>query len=618
MFSNYIYTAIIFICSLSNCQGQQASTDPLNYLVDNAFFFENGIHSYSENGKYGFQYKHHRITDPVYDTLFKFGKDFCVAKQDTVYTLLDRNLKSLFYQPIRSVEKRYDPETNTFVMTARSFNDFLYEYTTSSTDDWNLKSTPAPYYPPQYDTYDYKTNSIDNANLFPEATSQWYGLMYATYGPEEPYWKILYAEGQVKFFPIKGEAFMRNRPGMVPENYHGESLVEYRDYETNKKMIINERTEKIILPPDSIATYYRYSFGSFFKNGQLFLYKYNYTHDGGTERISVYDTKGQLLHTATPISTRKAENRLDFDPYFHIIEETVQVASRRHPYALYTIYSPIDGTTLLKNVILYDQSGNYRLYYSPDEKQFFLLYDGRIIYSFPMIKKTYVGIDAFFDDHSLSNELIVIHWRTQKEVPVESILLSSSGKILDRTKDGSYQMHLSIDKKAIEVLRQTDSAGVELAIYTPEADQLHWVPFRKAERDVRVFTANAVHYSGSDGEQSFETRDGESILELGKGTVSATELKTNHFLIVAHTDGKSAIYNSNFKQICDNCSIRPVNDKYLIFALFRDPKSDLFELVDESLTPISNQRYRAALGKAGKLIAVLTEANEIEYLTVGE
>ena len=34
MFSNYIYTAIIFICSLSNCRGQKASTDPFNYLVD--------------------------------------------------------------------------------------------------------------------------------------------------------------------------------------------------------------------------------------------------------------------------------------------------------------------------------------------------------------------------------------------------------------------------------------------------------------------------------------------------------------------------------------------------------------------------------------------------------
>lgn len=617
MFSNYIYTAIIFICSLSNCRGQKASTDPFNYLVDNAFLFENGIHSYSENGKYGFQYKHHRITDPVYDTLFKFGKDFCVAKRDTIYILLDRNLKSRFYQPIRSVEKWYDTEKSIFVMTARSFKGISYEYTTGSADDWKLKSTPFSYYSPPYDTQDYKTDSLDNVDLFPEATSPQRGLMCTTYGSEKPYWKILCAEGQVKFFLIKGEAFIRNRPGMVFKDYYGESLVEYRDYETNKAMIINERTEDIILPSDSIVTYYKYRLGAFFEKGQLYLYKNNYNHNGITERISVYDAKGQLLHTTAPISIHKDKNTLILDPYFRTIEEIVRLESKRHP-RVYMMYSPIDGTKILKNGVLCDQSGNYRLYYSTDEKQFFLLHDGRVIYSFPMKKGIYVWMDAFFDDNSLSNELIVIHRRTHKEVPVESILLSSSGKILDRTRDGSYQMHLSIDQKAIEVLRQTDSAGVELAIYTPETEQLYWVPFRKPDRDVRVFTANVIHYSGSDGEQSFETRDGESILELGKGTVSATELKTNHFLIVAHTDGKSVIYNSNFKQICDNCSIRSVNDKYLIFALFRDPKSDLFELVDESLTPISNQRYRAALGKAGKLIAVLTEANEIEYLTVGE
>lgn len=618
MSSSWIYILITFILSLSNSWGQSQTTDPINYLADNAVFFENGIRSYSENGKYGFQYKHHRITAPVYDTLFKFGKDFCIAKHDTLYTLLDRNLKSLFYQPIRSVEKRYDPETNTFVMTARSFDDFLYEYTTSSTDDWNLKSTPAPYYPPRYDTYDYRTNSIDNADLFPEATSQRHGLMYPPYGQEEPYWNILYAEGQVKFFPIKGEAFMRNRPGMVPENYHGESLVEYRDYETNNKMIINERTEEIILPPDSIATYYRYSFCSFFEKGQLYLCKINSFYDGSTERISVYDTKGQLLHTATPVSTRKAENRLDFDPYFHIIEETVQAASRRHPYDIYTIYSPIDGTLLMEKVFLYEQSGNYRLYYSPDKKYFFLLNAGRIIYSFPMKKGTYVRMEAFVDDHLFSNEPITIRWSTQKEVVLESVLVSSSGKILDTAKEGSFRMRLSVDREVLEVLKQTPAEGVQLAVYVPETDQLHWVPFRKVERDVRVFTANVIHYSGNDGDQRFETRNGDPILELGKVAVSVTELKIKQFFIVVHANGKSAVYNNDFKQICDNCGIRSVNDKYLVFALFRDPKSDLFELVDESLTPISNQRYRATLGKTGKLIAVLTEFNEIEYLMVGE
>ena len=54
-----------------------------------------------------------------------------------------------------------------------------------------------------------------------------------------------------------------------------------------------------------------------------------------------------------------------------------------------------------------------------------------------------------------------------------------------------------------------------------------------------------------------------------------------------------------------------------IFIFYKTPRTSVFELVDEQLVPITGKRYRALLG-GPKMIAVLTETNEIEYLMMEE
>jgi hypothetical protein len=196
----------------------------------------------------------------------------------------------------------------------------------------------------------------------------------------------------------------------------------------------------------------------------------------------------------------------------------------------------------------------------------------------------------------------------------ESIVLSSSGKILHLTKEHTYSLGLSRDETCAVIYQNRDYNDLEnmLAYYSPEKDSLLWV---HSQAELSALTSEEIYYHHSGGDSSsVRTLTGDQILSFSpQSYLSVFRLNDHQLLYTLENQRKYSVYNQHFDLLCDSCYLNSLFESESIFIFFRTPQTSVFELVNERLVPITDKRYRAVLG-GSKMIALLTENNEIEYL----
>lgn len=599
------YLSIFLSSTTAFCQYQK--TEDMNYLRNHAVFFDNGIRSYEENGKYGFIYKNHHLSLPIYDTLFKFGTEICIVKCDTVFKVLDKNLRNTFSQPIHKINTFYSLEKKAFVLIIQSTRGFTFEYILGNNDSRAQFTGNNPTQNPLRENPDLYTrsitDSIDRADKFPEAESEINLLTNERIEGQSPYKEILFDKKRLKFFPKNGAPFVRERKGLIANHYLGASLVEYRNPDNQQHIIINEETGDTVLIS-------RFGFSSFILNNQLYIGNQSYGESGIVDNITIYNTAGETLQVFKAPVVNGQKNRIWLDDQDMLIEE-VHPASRKNAYPFYNVYAPLSLERLLEKVVLYDQSKDFRLYYSPKDRMFSLLKKDRLIYSFLNNRKEGIYLNTLGNKYE--KEPVYIRIYGKKEQLVESIIVSSCGKILYRSTDAEFDLYTGMDKSTIQMFEkknQSDS-GRRIAVYDQKKDSLYW--FSCGNSDCGVFTKDILYHSGENGSW-LEALNGDTLLTFNDNQFQIINLRENEFFIVIHSANSSSLYNKDLKQVCANCMLHLINEEHLIFALFRDPQSAVFELVDEHLEPVGNQRYLSVIGKTGKMIAVLTEEKKIDYL----
>ena len=597
------------------CFCQYPNSESFRYLMDHAVFFGNGITSYAENGKYGFIYKNHRLTEPVYDTLFLFGKDICIAKKDSKYSLLDQNLKDVFTQEIRSVNKFYSIEKESFILTIETLKNDTWEYFTNEKYAWSPKylshSQKYIYQDPlkiSQETNYSIVDALDHADKFPEAPGFIKILMNERMAPESPYQLILFSPELLKFFPKSGKPFVRQRKGLQAWNYLAASIIEYRNRETEEYFLIDEEKEDTLIRSES-------GFSSFFSNGHLYLYTYLDKQQEDFRELRIYNDKGQFLHAFTPETIKGKTNA--FWMSNSLILEKLTSESKQDAYPLYTIYAASTLKCLLEKVILFQSGQKYGLYYSPSKRTYYLLSADQIICSFTVKKDMYVELDH--RDYPHKNKLFCIRVLTHKEKLVKSLLISSSGKILDRSDSCIYQVQQNMNEEVLEVFKRSpDDQNKSYALYYPEKDSLQWLQlkddyFQVLSKDVLYY----FNYGSQKHKNRLENLNGDTILAFGDQELSLIKLKDHHFIFTLQNQSNGSVYDDDFQLMCDNCSIYPIDADNTVFILRRDFQSPLFELADARLIPLSQQKYLAHL-RGEKMIALLTENYQVEYYRINE
>ena len=596
----------IFI-SVTSCMGQYQKNEDLNYLAEHAVFFENGITVYPENGKYGFKYKNHRLSEPIYDTIYNFSRDFCVVKRDSVLSLLDMNLRNGYLQPIRSVEKHYSEEKKATILKITSKNGHSNEYTISKVNNWKLfySTANSVAYPMRQDHYLFShniTDSIDLADKFPEAKSNVRILMKTSMEKKSPYNEILFSAEKLKFFPKKGIPFIRNRPGLKIDDYLGKSLLEYRTGDYQTRVVIDEEKGDTVLIS-------KFKTEGFSIDTNLYLYRYVYDEKGEVEQIQIYNEYGEHLHTFVPTTVDGHKNSAWINN--GIISERIKY-TRKGNIEIYHVYSAVTLEKILENVVLVSENlkRGYYMYYSLEKRTYFLINKGRLIYSFKVNKGSYAGFETI-DNFEFEKEPIYINIKTIHSELIESIVISSSGKELYRSKDYRLMMRLSLDENEKVKVMELHKENNEFAIYSTEADSLYWFDAKDASGG--AVTSDVLYFSTPEGTR-FETLLKEPTFNFSaKSLEGIISLKNDQFWLILAENDSYTLYNNYFKELCDNCIIGQINQSNLVFSLYRDPKSTLFELINADFIPITNKRYKALLNGT-KMIVALTEANEIEYL----
>lgn len=621
MRSKSAFTSICFVLlSLTVCRSQEQQRNDLYYLADHAVFFTNGIRSYQEHGKYGFIYKNHRLTEAVYDTVYHFGQEVCVVKRGTVFSLLDRNLKNTYYQPIERIEKYYSKEKQAFILKITDPRGYVTEYITDASTGWSVAQfSQGNTFPLHRDPSGYARNivdSIDRSDRFPEANGRGEVkvLMNQKRTYHSPYAEILFCGNLLKFFPKSGAPFIRERSGISVSDYLGESLVVYRDPEKNQLFVIDEERE------DTIAVS-EYQFTSFIRDGQLYLSSQSYMEHGTVSCVKVYTNKGVLVHTYTPGVVNGKKNRAWFSGG-RISEEIKYVNKGKNGYSLYAIYDPVTLERVLDNVLEIASNNSYSFCYSPQNRTYHLLRSGQIIYSIRVKKGNHATFHSLGKHDLFEKEPVCIRIMSADDHLIESVLISASGKTLCRTDQKTFGFSISQYQDAIEIheIQRTDDANKRFGLYAAEADSIYWFPMGNST--IHALTKGILHYtSKAQGQNQLKTRSGDTLFTFGDQQLFFIPLENDHFLLTL-TDDSSSVYNDRFQLLCSDCSITPVNRSQtsgkMTFLLCRSSQQAPYSLVDEQLNPVHQEKYRAVLSGAGNMVALLTENGTITYWMIGE
>jgi hypothetical protein len=414
--STYILIISIFV-SVATCFGQYQKMEDLNYLVEHATFFDNGIITYQENGKYGFKYKNHRLSEPIYDTIYNFSRDFCVVKQDSVLSLLDHNLRNSYLQPIRSIEKYYSEEKKTMNLKITSVKGHSNEYSISQSNSWGIiySTSNSVTYPMHQNIYSRSiTDSIDLADRFP-GTGDVNILINERIAPQSPYSEILIRANSVKLFPKNGIPFIRERAGLQVMDYLGASLIAYRNRDTYQEVIIDEATEDTILTAD-------FKISSFSADGKLYLYQMKYAQYETIDKLEIYNDQGKLIQVFIPGTSKGRKNKISLTDDGMILER-IQHVNDAEPR--YNIYSARSLKCILKNVSYSYYSKNYVLYYSNKDHRYFVLKGERIIYSLKASKEKRLRLYTIDDRLTMEKEPIYIQVSFKDQQFLESIIRKS-------------------------------------------------------------------------------------------------------------------------------------------------------------------------------------------------
>lgn len=621
--SAYLIICSVFL-SLSNCWSQQQPLNDIDYLADHAVFFTNGILTYKENGKYGFVYKNHRLSEAIYDTIYNFGQELCVVKRGAVFNLLDRNLKNTYYQPIQSIEKYYSDQEHAFILKVTNTQGYSREYITDSFSGWSVAGFfQGTTFPLQQDAYLYSrsiTDSIDRADQFPEAKGRGEVKVLVNQNTRYhgPYTEVLFCGNMLKFFPQSGMSFVKERPGLSVSDYLGESLIVYRNPEKNEQVIIDEAKE------DTLAVS-EFNFSSFIQDGQLYLSSVSYAEHGTIDHVNIYNNKGILLHTFTPGMVNGRKNRTWFNGG-RISEEIRYIQTGKSGYSVYAIYAAATLERVLNNVTELVSNKTYSFCYSPKNRTYFLLRGGEVIYSVQVSKGNYATLSSLDENNLFEKEPACIRIISKDDRVLESILVSASGKTLRRTNKNTFAFSISSNQDVIQIheVKRTDDTDKNFGLYSPEKDSVYWFPIKDLE--VYALTKDVLHYHNTLESQNYlSNRKGDTLLTFNEQQLSFIRLKNGHFLLTLYNDTIMSVYNDRFQLLCNECDIFPINttnkignNATTLILARKDAQKTFYQLVDEQLNPINPNHYRAVLSGVGNLVALLTENDTIEYWMIGE